>query len=94
MPSKRYVGMDSGRIARSLAERRLATARYVVEHRCTIRKAAADLSMSSWTVWNDLHLVDDPDLRSAVAEILARNMATRHIRGGESTRLRMGEARS
>ena len=67
--------------------RRLAE--YVIEHRGTVRSAAAHFGVSKSTVHKDLRerlpLLDSALYRQVQA-ILEENKAQRHIRGGMATR--------
>jgi putative DeoR family transcriptional regulator (stage III sporulation protein D) len=67
--------------------RRLAE--YVIEHRGTVRSAAAHFGVSKSTVHKDLRerlpLLDGA-LYGQVQAILEENKAQRHIRGGMATR--------
>ena len=62
---------------------------YIIEHRTTIRDAAKHLGVSKSTVHKDLSerlLQCNRSLYVQVKEILDRNKAERHIRGGIATR--------
>lgn len=64
-------------------------ARYMVEHRTTVRAAAAKFGVSKSTVHKDIsdrlqHY--DRALYSEVKVLLEQNKAERHLRGGEATR--------
>ena len=62
---------------------------YLIERRTTIRDAAKHFSVSKSTVHKDLSerlALVDRALYVQVQEILARNKAERHIRGGDATR--------
>ena len=62
---------------------------YIIEHRTTIRDAAKHFGVSKSTVHKDLseRLVKcNRSLYVQVKEILERNKAERHIRGGIATR--------
>ena len=67
--------------------RRLAE--YVIEHRGTVRSAAAHFGVSKSTVHKDLRerlpLLDSA-LYGQVQAILEENKAQRHLRGGMATR--------
>lgn len=72
--------------------RRVVTiARYMVEHRATVRQAAQAHGVSKSSVHKDmiarLPLID-PRLAREVAALLKHNKAVRHLRGGEATRQR------
>ncbi len=64
---------------------------YMLEHRATVRSAAAAFGVSKSTVHKDVtarlpHL--DPALSAAVGELLAANKSERHLRGGAATKLK------
>jgi putative DeoR family transcriptional regulator (stage III sporulation protein D) len=70
-------------------ERAVLLARYIVEHRATVRQAAAQFGVSKSTVHKDCvdRLVTiNPSLAEAVRKVLDVNKAERHIRGGMATR--------
>ena len=72
-----------------IEERTLSIARYMTEHRATVRAAAHAFHLSKSTVHKDLEgrlPKLDPDLAMQVQKILAYNKAVRHLRGGEATR--------
>ena len=73
----------------SIEERAQDLARYIIEHRATVRRAAAVFGISKSTVHKDLQ--DrlpgvNPALYRQVKVILDENKAERHIRGGIATR--------
>ena len=75
----------------TLAQRCLEAARYMLEHRATVRQTAAALGQSKSSVHKDLcrHLPQvDAKLARQVAALMAYNKAVRHLRGGEATRRR------
>ncbi len=62
---------------------------YIVETNSTVRQAAAVFGVSKSTVHNDVTKrlsVINPLLCSEVKEVLERNKAERHIRGGNATK--------
>ena len=70
--------------------------RYIVDHRATVRSAAAVSGISKSTVHKDITIrlrSCDPQLYRAVCRILARNKAERHLRGGEATRRKYRDAK-
>ena len=73
----------------SIEERACDLAAYILEHRATVRAAAAQFGVSKSTVHKDL-TERLPRLRPAlyreVRRLLDRNKAERHIRGGLATR--------
>ena len=70
-------------------ERCVELAQYIVENGATVREAAAWFGVSKSTVHKDVTEKlrrDNPSLYAAAKEILERNKAERHLRGGEATR--------
>ena len=64
---------------------------YLVSHGTTVREAARYFGMSKSTVHKDVTTAlkyKNPALAEEVAELLGRNKAQRHLRGGEATRRR------
>lgn len=62
---------------------------YLVENGETVRATAKHYHISKSTVHKDItvHLrVTNPELYSRVEEVLQKNKAERHLRGGEATR--------
>ena len=62
---------------------------YIIETRSTVRKTAQKFGISKSTVHKDVAVrlrSLDPDRYDAVREILNKNKAERHIRGGNATR--------
>ncbi|MBQ8187126.1 MAG: sporulation transcriptional regulator SpoIIID [Clostridia bacterium] len=62
---------------------------YIIENGCTVRDAAAWYGISKSTVHKDVTerlRRENPGLSDEVKEILEKNKAERHIRGGEATR--------
>lgn len=80
-----------------MEERAVEAARYIVEQNATVRQAAAKLGISKSTVHKDvterLEKIDKA-LAQQTRQILDKNKAERHIRGGMATRdkyQKMGE---
>lgn len=74
---------------RYIEERAVEIARYIVEEKSTVRAAAWKFGISKSTVHKDVteRLPDiKPDLAENVREVLEKNKAERHIRGGEATK--------
>jgi putative DeoR family transcriptional regulator (stage III sporulation protein D) len=72
-----------------IRQRALDIARYIVEHRCTVRDAAKAFDVSKSTVHKDVtqRLKDiDPAVCEKVGEVLQINLNERHLRGGMATR--------
>lgn len=64
-------------------------ARYIIENRATVRDAAKAFGISKSTVHKDISTrlqTFNRTLYCEVCEVLAKNKAERHIRGGEATR--------
>lgn len=65
---------------------------YFNENRSTVRKTAAHFGISKTTVYNYLTVIMP---NSTSFEILQKNKAERHLRGGEATKNKyLGEKRS
>ena len=74
---------------RSLDDRAYELAVYMLEHDATVRAAAAKFGVSKSTVHKDLTerlRGRSPALYAAVRDLLDRNKAERHIRGGMATK--------
>ena len=72
-----------------IEDRAVRLAVYMIENRGTVRAAAARYGVSKSTVHKDLtqRLPEtDPTLYRQVKELLERNKAERHLRGGAATR--------
>ncbi len=72
-----------------MTQRILEEARYIVEHGATVRKTAKVFSYSKSTVHKDVSerlFFVDRSLYTAVKKVLRKNLAERHLRGGEATR--------
>ena len=72
-----------------IEDRAVRLAVYMIENRGTVRAAAARYGVSKSTVHKDLtqRLPEtDPTLYRQVKELLERNQAERHLRGGAATR--------
>ena len=72
-----------------LEQRAKELALYMIENRTTVRAAAKQFGVSKSTVHKDLteRLEKiDPALYQQVRQLLDRNKAERHIRGGMATR--------
>ena len=73
----------------NIEERACELAEYIIENNATVRAAAKKFGISKSTVHKDLseRLREiDHQLYSQVKEVLERNKAERHIRGGIATR--------
>lgn len=72
-------------------ERSVELAHYIVDHKCTVRDAAAWFGISKSTVHKDVTQKlekSNPILFREVKNILDKNKAERHLRGGEATRIK------
>ena len=73
----------------SVKERQELLAEYVLETGATVRAAARHFGISKSTVHKDLTeklRVTHPVLFEEVRQVLEKNKAERHLRGGEATR--------
>ena len=64
---------------------------YIINNSCTIRECASAFNISKSTVHNDLSKKlkkTNRFLYCSVYKILSKNFAEKHIRGGNSTRLK------
>lgn len=63
-------------------------ARYVIQHKCTVRAAAKQFNVSKSTIHKDL-TERLPEIHTGLyldcQEVLQHNKDVRHIRGGEAT---------
>ncbi len=74
---------------RSIEDRTLALANYIIENKCTVRKAAKQFGISKSTVHKDVSdrlKYTNSNLYNQVKRILEINKSERHIRGGLATR--------
>ncbi|HZK00216.1 MAG TPA: sporulation transcriptional regulator SpoIIID [Tissierellaceae bacterium] len=72
-----------------IEERTLEIAKYILNEGATVRQAAGIFGVSKSTVHKDVteRLPKiNPLIASMVKEVLERNKAERHIRGGEATK--------
>ena len=73
----------------SIEERAVKLAHYIIDHKDTVRGAAAKYGISKSTVHKDVSerlLKINPALALEVRQILNANKAERHIRGGMATK--------
>ena len=73
------------------SDRSVSLAQYMIENRCTVRDAAAWFGVSKSTVHKDVTQKlarTHPVLFREVKQILDKNKAERHLRGGEATRIK------
>ncbi len=74
---------------KSIKERIMETAAYIIEHKATVRAAAKVIGVSKSTVHTDMSVrlkYMDNAVYKEVKAILDKNREERHIRGGEKTR--------
>jgi len=74
-----------------IEERTLEISKYIIEHKATVREAAKVFGVSKSTVHKDVteRLPDiNFELYKEVREILSKNKAERHIRGGKATKIK------
>ena len=72
-----------------MEERACDLALYILEHQATVRAAAKQVGISKSTVHKDLSQrlpLFNRSLYLQVKEVLDRNKAERHIRGGKATK--------
>ncbi len=69
-------------------ERAVEIGRYIVRSGATVRATAAIFGVSKSTVWKDQTRLrrQSPALWREVQQVLQKNKAERHLRGGEATR--------
>lgn len=73
----------------NIEERAVTLAQYIIEKETTVRAAAAKFGLSKSTVHKDISErlpLFQPGLSRQVKEVLERNKAQRHIRGGAATK--------
>ena len=74
---------------RSIEARTLEIANYIIENKCTVRKAASQFGISKSTVHKDVSdrlKYANMNLYNQVKEVLEINKSERHIRGGLATK--------
>lgn len=74
---------------RSIEDRTLEIANYIIENKCTVRKAASQFGISKSTVHKDVSdrlKYANMNLYNQVKEVLEVNKSERHIRGGLATK--------
>ena len=73
----------------SMEDRARRLALYIIENRTTVRSAARKFGISKSTVHKDVTerlILINSILYKEVKSVLEKNLAERHIRGGEATR--------
>lgn len=81
----------------NMEERAARLAQYIIEQEATVRAAARQFGVSKSTVHKDVSQRlkrQDPALYRQVCQVLARNKAERHLRGGEATREKYARGRT
>lgn len=74
-----------------MERRAVRCAEYILETGATVRECAAAFAVSKSTVHKDVTerlMFIDKDLYLQVRGVLEKNLAERHLRGGEATRLK------
>jgi len=74
-----------------IEERAIELAEYIIEEEATVRAAAKKFGISKSTVHKDVTerlVIIKPDLAKKVRDVLDKNKAERHIRGGEATKIK------
>ena len=77
----------------SIEERCVILAKYLINHRTTVRAVAKEFGVSKSTVHKDVTQIlknVDASLYIQVKEILEINKKERHLRGGEATKRKYG----
>ncbi|MGF7397642.1 sporulation transcriptional regulator SpoIIID [Thermoanaerobacterium thermosaccharolyticum] len=72
-----------------IEERTLEIGKYIIKNKSTVREAAKVFGVSKSTVHKDVteRLENiNPELYKEVKEVLEKNKAERHIRGGNATK--------
>lgn len=69
-------------------ERAVEVGRYIVQTGATVRAAAGVFGVSKSTIWKDQARLrrQNPGLWAEVQQVVSKNKAERHLRGGEATR--------
>ncbi len=69
-------------------ERAVQVGRYILESGATVRAAARVFGVSKSTIWKDQARLrrQNPGLWAEVQQVVQKNKAERHLRGGEATR--------
>ena len=72
----------------NMEERAQNLALYIIENKATVRAAAGVFGVSKSTIWKDQARLQrlNPGLWQEVRQVLLKNKAERHLRGGEATR--------
>lgn len=69
-------------------ERAVQVGRYIAASGATVRAAARVFGVSKSTIWKDQARLkrQNPGLWAEVRQVVQKNKAERHLRGGEATR--------
>ena len=85
------MGLEWLFVKSDIEERAIELAEYIIENKATVRAAAKKFGVSKSTVHKDLterlEKIDRP-LYLQAKEVLEKNKAERHIRGGIATRIK------
>ncbi|SNX53537.1 sporulation transcriptional regulator SpoIIID [Thermoanaerobacterium sp. RBIITD] len=79
-----------------IEERTIEIAKYIIKNKSTVREAAKVFGVSKSTVHKDVteRLENiNPELFKEVKEVLEKNKAERHIRGGNATKRKYKSAK-
>ncbi|HHV74776.1 MULTISPECIES: sporulation transcriptional regulator SpoIIID [unclassified Thermoanaerobacterium] len=79
-----------------IEERTLEIGKYIIKNKSTVREAAKVFGVSKSTVHKDVteRLENiNPKLYQEVKEVLEKNKAERHIRGGNATKIKYKSAK-
>ncbi len=79
-----------------IEKRAIMLAHYIIENNTTVRAAAKNFGYSKSSVHKDVTTrlgIFDPLLAIDVKEVLEKNKAERHIRGGQATKLKYEKQR-
>jgi putative DeoR family transcriptional regulator (stage III sporulation protein D) len=85
MPDKTHIGLPAAAASHHARARARRIAEYIIEHECTVRRAAEAFGVSKTTAYLDVTRRVDGELAERVREIFARNKEERAIRGGMAT---------
>jgi putative DeoR family transcriptional regulator (stage III sporulation protein D) len=86
---KLYSYKNIPNVGRSIEERCIILAKYIVTNKATVRATAKYFNISKSTVHKDVTLTlksIEAELYAQVKQVLETNKSERHIRGGEATR--------
>ena len=75
----------------NIKTRILKEANFIISNKATIRKTAKEFNLSKSTIHKDMSerlIKINPFLYKSVKEIMNNNLKTRHIKGGEVTKLK------